>query len=153
MSTATGRGRLFFQAVGDPTTPSQFAPKRKILILNRASQKSRTCVIGSFWIYCTPGWGLSKATIAWFGQAVGGSCGTLVIYKRNQQANVQFGLETKSRTCVIAILTYIRGNGHIKQFGVPIRSRQAVGDEGKTRQIRHLENLESAEKAIFRKSS
>ena len=32
-------------------------------------------------------------------------------------------------------------------------SRQAVGDEGKIPQIRHLENLESAEKAIFRKSS
>ena len=32
-------------------------------------------------------------------------------------------------------------------------SRQAVGDEGKTPQIRHLENLESAEKAIFKKSS
>ena len=27
MSTATGRGRLFFQAVGDPTGPSQLAPK------------------------------------------------------------------------------------------------------------------------------
>ena len=40
-----------------------------------------------------------------------------------------------------------------QQFGVPIRSGQAVGDEGKTPQIRHLENLESAEKAIFRKSS
>ena len=40
-----------------------------------------------------------------------------------------------------------------QQFGVPIRSRQAVGDEGKTPQIQHLENLESAEKAIFRKSS
>ena len=27
MSTATGRGRLFFQAVGDPTGPSELAPK------------------------------------------------------------------------------------------------------------------------------
>ena len=49
-----------------------------------------------------------------------GSCGTLVIYKRNQQANVQFGLKTKSRTCVIAVLTYIRGNGHINSLVSPL---------------------------------
>ena len=41
----------------------------------------------------------------------------------------------------------------LKQFGVPIGSQQAVGDEGKTPQIWHPENLVSAEKAIFRKSS
>ena len=40
-----------------------------------------------------------------------------------------------------------------QQFGVPIRSWQAVEDEDKTPQIRHPKNLVSAEKAIFRKSS
>ena len=49
-----------------------------------------------------------------------GSCGTLAIYKRNQQANVQFGLKTKSRTCVIAVSTYIRGNGHINSLVSPL---------------------------------
>ena len=55
MSTATGRGRLFFQAVGDPTCPPELAPKVKILILNRASQKIYDLRHRSFWIYCTPG--------------------------------------------------------------------------------------------------
>ena len=49
-----------------------------------------------------------------------GSCGTLVLNKRNQQANVQFGFKTKSRTCVIAVLTYIRGNGHINSLVSPL---------------------------------
>ena len=49
-----------------------------------------------------------------------GSSGTHVIYKRNQQANVQFCLKTKSRTCVIAVLTYIRGSGHINSLVSPL---------------------------------
>ena len=40
-----------------------------------------------------------------------------------------------------------------KNREVSTMSRQDVGDEGKTTQIRHPENLVSAEKAIFRKST
>ena len=157
MSTATGRGRLFFQAVGDPTGPSQLAPKTQNPHIESSLTKNLGLASSQFLDILYPWIGSIKGHYRLVRPGRRGSCGTLVIYKRNQQANVQFGLKTKSRTCVIAVSTYIRGNGHINSLvsplgPVPIRCRQAVGDEGKTPQIRHLENLESAKKAIFRKS-
>ena len=143
MSTTTGRGRLFFQAVGDPTGPSQFAQKTKNPHIESSLTKNLGIASSQFLDILYPWIGSIKGHYRLVRPGCRGSCGTLVIYKRNQQANVQFCLKTKSRTCVIADLTYIMV---ISTVWCP------PGNDGKTPQIRHLENLESAKKAIFRKS-
>ena len=120
MSTTTGRGRLFFQAVGDPTGPSQLAPKTQnphivsSLTKNLGLASSQFLDILHHWV------GSIKGHYHLVRPGRRGSCETLVIYKRNHEANVQFGLKTKSRTCVIAVLTYIRGIGHINSLVSPL---------------------------------
>ena len=183
MSTATGRGRLFFQGKGDPPNPTsrnlESAPKKRFS--ENPPKITKTCVIADFAYivprneYCNRPWplifsgrgglyrslwispqiakssywiephkklGLASSQFLdilypWIGSIKGhyrlvrpgrrGSCGTLVLHKRNQQANVQFGFKTKSRTCVIAVLTYIRGNGHINSLVSPLVPARPYG--------------------------
>ena len=116
MSTTTGRGRLFFQAVGDPTCHPESAPKRQNPHIESSLTKNLGLASSQFLDILYPWIGSIKGHYRLFWPGRRGSCGTLVIYTRNQQANVQFDLKTKSRTCVIAVLTYIRGSGHINSL-------------------------------------
>ena len=120
MSTATGRGRLFFQAVGDPTGPSQLAPKTQNPDIESSLTKNLGLASSQFLDILYPWIGSIKGHYRLVRPGRRGSYGTLVIYTRNRQANVQFDLKTKSRTCVIAVLTYIRGNGHINSLASPL---------------------------------
>ena len=120
MSTATGHSRLFFQAVGDPTGLSQLAPKTQNPHIESSLTKNLGLASSQFLNSFYPWVGSIKGHYRLVRPGRRGSCGTLVIYKRNQQANVQFGLKTKSWTCVIAVLTYIRGNGHINSLVSPL---------------------------------
>ena len=72
MSTATGRGRLFFQAIGDPTGPSELAPKTQNPRIESSLTKNLGLASSQFLDILYPWIGSIKATIAWFGQAVGG---------------------------------------------------------------------------------
>ena len=153
MSTATGRGRLILQAVGDPTGPSELTPETQNPYIESSPVKNLGLASSQFLDILYPWIGSIKGHYRLVRPGRRGSCGILVIYKRNQQANVQFGLKTKSRTCVIAVLTYIRGIGHINSLVSPLGPSRPNGDEGKTPKIWHPENLVSAEKGIFRKSS
>ena len=107
MSTATGRGRLFFQAEGDPTGPSELAPKTQSLQIESILTKYPGLVSSQFLDILYPWIGSIKGHYRLVRPGRRGSCGTLVIYERNQQANVQFGLKTKCRTSVIANFAYI----------------------------------------------
>ena len=120
MSTATGRGRLFFQAVGDPTSSSELAPKSQNPHIESSLTKNLGLASSQFLDILYPWIGSIKGHYRLVRPGRRGSCGTLVLHKRNQQANVQFGFKTKSRTCVIAVLTYIRGNGHINSLVSPL---------------------------------
>ena len=127
MSTATGRGRLFFQAIGDPTSPSELAPKTQNPRIESSLTKNLGLASSQFLDILYPWMGSIKGHYRLVRPGRRGSCGTLVIYKRNQQANVQFGLKTKSRTCVIAVLTYIRGIGHINSLVSPLGPGRSPG--------------------------
>ena len=98
MSTATGRGGLFFQAVGHPKGPSQLAPKTQNPHIESSLTKNLGLASLQFLDILYPWIGSFKGHYRLVPPGRRGSCGTLVIYKRNQQANVQFGLKTKSRT-------------------------------------------------------
>ena len=112
---------LIFPGRRGPHRSISISPKNaKILILNRASQKNLGLASSQFLDILYPWIGSIKDHYRLVRPCRRGSCGTLVINKRNQQANVQFGLKTKSRTCVIAVLTYIRGNGHINSLVSPL---------------------------------
>ena len=100
MSTATRRGRLFFH--------------KSSLTKHLGLASSQFLDILYPWI------GSIKGHYRLVQPGRRGSCGTLIIYKRYQQANVQFDLKTKSRTCIIAVLTYIGGNGHINSLVSPL---------------------------------
>ena len=120
MSTTTGRGRLFFEAAGDPTCPSELAPKRQNPHIESSLTKNLGLASSQFLDILYPWIRSIKGHYCLFRPGRRGSCGTLVIYTRNRQANEQFDLKTKSRTCVIAVLTYIRGNGHINSLVSPL---------------------------------
>ena len=107
MSTATDRGRLFFQAIRDPTGPSELAPKTQNPRIESSLTKNLGHASSQILDILYPWIGSIKGHYRLVRPGRRGSCGTLVIYKRNLQANVQFGLKTKSRTCVIADFTYI----------------------------------------------
>ena len=111
---------LIFQAVGDPTVPSQLAPKTQNPHIESSLTKNLGLASSQFSDILYPWIGSIKGHYRLVRPGRRGSCGTLVIYMRNQQANVQFGLKTKSRTCVIAVLTYIRGIGHINSLVSPL---------------------------------
>ena len=115
MSTTPGRGRLFFQAAGDPTCPSELSPKRQ----NPHIESSLTKRLASsqFLIILYPWIGSIKGHYRLVRPGRRGSYGTLVIYTRNQQVNVQFDLKTKSRDRSFDI--------SYQPFGVPIRSRKS----------------------------
>ena len=111
---------FIFQAVGDPTCPPELAPKRQNPHIESSLTKNLGLASSQFLDILYPWIGSIKGHYRLVRPGRRGSCGTLFIYKRNQQANVQFGLKTKSRTCVIAVLTYIRGNGHINSLVSPL---------------------------------
>ena len=120
MSTTTGHGRLLFQAVGDPTGPSHLAPKTRNPHIESTLKKNLGLPSSQFLDILYPWIGSIKGHYRLVRPGRRGSNGTLVIYYRNQQANVQFDLKTKSRTCIIAVLTYISGNGHINSLVSPL---------------------------------
>ena len=146
MSTATDRGRLFFQVVGDPTGPSELAPKTRNPYIESSPTKNLGLASSQLLDILYPWIGSIKGHYRLVRPGRRGSCGTLVIYNRNQQANVQFGLKTKSRTCVIAVLTGLRGIGHINSLVSSLDPSRLLGTRVRP------PNLTSRESGKCRKS-
>ena len=112
---------LIFPGRKGPHRSLSICPKkRKILILKTSLTKNLGLASSQFLDILYPWIGSIKGHYRLVRPGRRGSCGTLVIYNRNQQPNVQFSFKTKSRTCVIAVLTYIRGNGHINSLVSPL---------------------------------
>ena len=77
MSTTTGRGRLFFQAAGDPTCPSELAPKRQNPHIESSLTKNLGLASSQFFILYP--WIRSiKGHYRLFRPGRRGSCGTFI---------------------------------------------------------------------------
>ena len=81
MSTATGRGRLFFQAVGDPTGPSQLAPKTQNPHIESSLTKNLGLASLQFLDILYPWIGSIKGHYRLVRPGRRGTCGTLVIFQ------------------------------------------------------------------------
>ena len=111
---------LIFPGSRGPPCLSELAPKSKNPHVESSLTKNLGLASSQFLDILYPWIGSIKGHYRLVRPGRRGSYWTLVIYKRNQQANEQFDLKTKSRNCVIAVLTYIRGNGHINSLVSPL---------------------------------
>ena len=84
MSTATGRGRLFFQAVGDPTGPSELDPKTQNPDIESSLTKNLGLASSQFLDILYPWIGSIEGHYRLVRPGRRGPGGTLVIYMRNQ---------------------------------------------------------------------
>ena len=113
MSSATGRGRLFFQAVGDPTGRSELAPKTLNPHIESSFTKNLGLASSQFLDILYPRIGSIKGHYRLVRQGRRGSCGTLAIHKGNQQAECPIGWKKIPELVslqILVILYHMKGS-------------------------------------------